>query len=172
MRNLLFLLALFSSVPCEAAEYANTKSWYADIHIYQGRAHNKLTIGQNIKATEGPDKNWETPIPKTFMSGGVSSFFYHPEWKKISPHFWRDIRPWGKFPRTWQFTDVTVKTRKTNVEVELNWDVGRVKKGIRLYLKRKEDKEYINLHNKKIYTYKSALTKTGFLLKAEQITQP
>ena len=165
----LVLLALLVSIPCEAAEKATTEGWYADIHIYQDRAHNKLTIGQNIKATEGPDRKWETPIPKTFMIGGVSSFFYHPEWKQSSPHFWRDIRPLGKLPRTWEFT---VKTQKANVEVEFNWDVGRVKKGIVLYLKKKEDKEYINLHKQKIYTYKSAVKVAGFLLKAEQVPSP
>ena len=168
MHNLaaVVLLGLLFASPCHAAE--KTNDWYADIHVWVGRAHNRLTIGQTAKATDGHNFG-ETPIPKTFLTGGVSSFFYHPEWKKKSPHFWQDIRALGKLPRTWEFT---VKTQKPNVEVELSWGLWLVKRGIDLYLKRKTDNEYFKLRNKKIYIYKSAVTKTIFLLKAEQITLP
>jgi hypothetical protein len=160
-------LLLVLSFPCVAAAKADAGEWYADIHVYLDRAHNKLTVGQNKEALEGHDRKWETPIPKNFLVGGVSSFFYHPQWKQSSPHFWRDIRPLGKLPRIWEFT---VKTQKPNVKVDLNWNLGRVGKGIGLYLKRKDDKEYINLGKQREYTYQSPLKKTVFLLKAEQTT--
>jgi hypothetical protein len=167
-RNLPYLtglLLLVLLIPGQAMGENETEDWYADIHIYQDKAHNKLTIGQNAKASDGPDRKWETPIPKTFMSGGVSSFFYHPEWKRSSPYYWRDIRSLGNLPRVWTFV---VKTKKANVKVEMNWNLGRVRKDIQLFLKKKEDKEYFKLHKQRIFTHQSPVKETKFLLKAEQ----
>jgi hypothetical protein len=177
VRNLIIILILFGFIlppvvftPGEVAYGAELNGWYAYINVGVDEAYKRLTIGQNKQAKEGHDKLWESPVPKTFLSAGiVEPYFYHPEWKQDSPFFWRDIRPLGKLPRTWEFT---VKTKKPNVEVELNWDLGRVRKDVGLYLKRKEDKEYIDLHKKKIYTYQSALRESKFLLKAEKISSP
>lgn len=163
------LLLLVLLIPGQAAGENKREDWYADIHIYQDKAHNKLTIGQSAKASDGPDRKWETPIPKTFMSGGVSSFFYHPEWKLSSPHYWRDIRSLGKLPRIWAFV---VKTKKPNVKVEMSWNLGRVRKNIGLYLEKKEDETIINLREKAEYSYQSPIKETRFLLKAVPISVP
>lgn len=160
------LLLLLCGVPCQAD--GKEKDWYADIHVWVGKAHSRLTVGQAEEATDGHNIG-ETPIPKMFLVGGVSSFFYHPQWKQSSPHFWRDIRSLGKLPREWEFT---VKTQKPNVKVEMNWGLGRVGEGIGLYLKRKDDKEYIDLRKEREYTYQSPLKKTVFQLKAEKIPPP
>lgn len=166
MRYLVALvcLGLLVAIPYKVAGETVPDDWYVYIHVWLGKAHNQLTIGQNKKASEGFDRSWETPVASMFLVGRVSSFFYHPEWGRKSHFFWRDIRPLNGLPREWEFR---VKTKKPNEEVQLKWDLSRVKDGLKLYLKRKEDKEYINLHTEKSYSYKSTAKEAVFILKAE-----
>ncbi len=139
--------------------------WTAYIYVEVANASKRLVLGQDEKATEGHDAFWESPVPKTFLEGGVvRPYFFHPEWRKSSPFFWRDMRPMGGLPRTWEFF---VKTKKPRVEVRLKWDLTQVKKGIKLYLKKKEDKRYINLQKEKLYIYKSSPGGNRFFIKAE-----
>ena len=140
-----FFLPPVVLAPGEVAFGAERSGWYAYIYVGVGEHYKRLVIGQNEQAKEGYDLLWESPVPKTFLSAGVvQPYFYHPEWKKESPFFWRDIRPAGGLPRIWEFV---VKTKQPNVELKFKWDLSRVEKGIRLYLKIKEDN--IKLHNKK-----------------------
>lgn len=157
----LIMLGLAFNKPGVCADEG--EGWYADIHLRVGKAHNRLTIGQNERATEGHDNLWESPIPEQFLIGAVRSYFYHPEWKQESPFFWRDVRPMGGLPREWEFR---IRTIEPNVEVQISWDLARVKKGIKLYLQEKGAEKQIVLNREKVYSYKIAGKEKVFLIKA------
>jgi hypothetical protein len=153
----------------KVAAETDITNWYAYIYVGVSGAYKRLVVGQDERATEGHDDFWESPVPKMFLESGIiRPYFYHPEWRKSSPFFWRDMRPLGGLPMTWEFI---VKTKRPNVNVRLKWDLSWVKENIRLYLKKKEDAKYINLHKSEDYTFQSVARENVFLVKAEQIIQ-
>ena len=166
LTNLLLILPPVVLAPGEVAFGAEKKDrWMAYIYVGVHGASKRLVLGQDKNATEGHDDYWESPVPKMFLESGIiRPYFFHPQWRKSSPFFWRDMRALGGLPKTWEFF---VKTKKPRVEVQIKWDLNQVKKGVVLYLKMKEDKRYINLQKEKRYIYKSSPRGNRFFVKDE-----
>jgi len=162
----IFLQALppVAPAPGEVVSGAGNTRWFAYIHVAVEKVSKRLVLGEDAKAAEEHDY-WEAPVPRMFLDSAlVRPYFYHPEWQQETPFFWRDIRPPGGLPRTWEFI---VRTKKPNMTVKITWDLKQVRKGITLYLKRRQDKNYINLQKEKSYAYRSSKRGEVFLIKAE-----
>lgn len=117
--HILFGVALFISLPTNAYSEPN---WQTLIIAEIGVAKNKITIGQNAKATDGMDHYYDV---SAMISGDVTAYL-----QSAKGALWQEIKGLGK-DKTWT---LKVDSNLAGKEMEISLNRAFVPQGYTIYL--------------------------------------